>query len=639
MIIIHWLRLFLIQSARDPDLLTLSMTPYKKLFFPAILSVIILSQGCALNQQPVDMPGGTGQASQLTQTIESLEHEITRLKQQKKVLENQLARSESHQEALHARIIQLEKRIDFLVNQLSDINESAYQSEIAKLKKQEHALKQQISFLNASLRDIHAQSTSGQEATPEDAQMIVDQIQSSIQTLKSDLRSTTERKKQLQAQIDSQRAEIKKLEKENASITSMTQAGFEKAPLSLDKSEKHTPEIVEVFYGTNRQRLTVTWMDLVKPFVFPFLLIAAILCMPIIIRAILKDHLQRPTILFTNIAIVAAFVYLTISAIQTGLLQWQSKNTLTVQYGPDRLKADKHDLPFELGIVKVSIPPTHQPGVVELPSLMYLELKVDPEKHFVMADIQPYVKETFFSRLRHKIAQSDDKDMFVFVHGFHNTFENAAFRTAQIAYDMKFTGAPVFFSWPSQGSVVDYPTDESNAGAAVHDLRVFLTQLIRHSNADRIHLIAHSMGNRVLTRAVKGIALVDENVIFNEVVLAAPDMDAKTFSDIMPEMAKRVDRVTLYASSRDKALVVSNVLHGEYPRAGESVPHPVVVHPVESIDVSSVTDGHSYIADDGQILQDLNNILKYSRPLNESIARLKTNDQGASYWELCIPCR
>lgn len=615
------------------------MNPRKKLFFLCILSVIILSQGCTFKQQPAEMAVSSGQANQLTQTIETLEKEITRLKQQKHMLENQLARSESNQKELHARIIELEQRIDFLVNQLSDINESAYQGEIAKLKKHEQALQEKISFLNASLKDIHAQATFGQGAAPEDAQMMVDQIQSSIQALKSDLRSTSERKKQLQTQIDSQHAEIKKLEKKNASIASMTQAGSEKAPLSLDKSEKHSPEIVEVFYGTNRQRLTITWIDLVKPFVFPFLLIAAFLCMPIIIRAILKDHLQTPTILFTNIAIVAAFFYLTISAIQASLMQWQSKNTLTVQYGPDRLNADKQQLPFELGIVKVSIPPTHQPGVVELPSLLYLELKVNPDKHFVMADIQPYVKETFFSRLRNKIAQSDDKDMFVFVHGFHNTFENAAFRTAQIAYDMKFTGAPVFFSWPSQGSVVDYPADESNAGAAVHDLRVFLTELIKHSDADRIHLIAHSMGNRVLTRAVKGIELADDHVIFNEVVLAAPDMDAKTFSDIMPEMAKRVDRVTLYASSRDKALVVSNVLHGEYPRAGESVPHPVVVQPVESIDVSSVTDGHSYIADDGQILQDLNNILKYSRPLNENIARLKSNDQGASYWELCMPCR
>jgi esterase/lipase superfamily enzyme len=125
-----------------------------------------------------------------------------------------------------------------------------------------------------------------------------------------------------------------------------------------------------------------------------------------------------------------------------------------------------------------------------------------------------------------------------------------------------------------------------------------------------------------------------EDAIFNEVVLAAPDMDAKTFTDIVPEMAKRVDRITLYASSRDKALVVSNVLHGEYQRAGESKPHPVIVSPIESIDVSSVTDGHSYIADDGQILDDLNNIFKRSRVLNKEIARPVIINDNDVFWVL-----
>ncbi len=172
-------------------------------------------------------------------------------------------------------------------------------------------------------------------------------------------------------------------------------------------------------------------------------------------------------------------------------------------------------------------------------------------------------------------------------------------------------------------------------------MQILLTQLLEHSDAEKIHLIAHSMGNRVLTRAVKEM---EGKAIFNEVVLAAPDMDVDAFEYIVPKMAERVDRVTLYASSRDKALVVSNVLQGEYLRAGESEVHPVVIKHeesihVESIDVSDVTRGHSYIADDGLILDDLKNILKESRLLNETIAKRKINDEGEEYWVLCQPCR
>jgi hypothetical protein len=45
-----------------------------------------------------------------------------------------------------------------------------------------------------------------------------------------------------------------------------------------------------------------------------------------------------------------------------------------------------------------------------------------------------------------------------------------------------------------------------------------------------------------------------------------------------------------------------------------------MVNPIESIDVSRVTDGHFYIADDDHILSDLNNRLKKSRPLTQAIA-------------------
>ena len=56
----------------------------------------------------------------------------------------------------------------------------------------------------------------------------------------------------------------------------------------------------------------------------------------------------------------------------------------------------------------------------------------------------------------------------VFVHGFNTTFDNALFRTAQIAYDLKFDGAPFVYSWPSQGQVgfQDYSYDRESTGQA-----------------------------------------------------------------------------------------------------------------------------------------------------------------------------
>jgi esterase/lipase superfamily enzyme len=40
-----------------------------------------------------------------------------------------------------------------------------------------------------------------------------------------------------------------------------------------------------------------------------------------------------------------------------------------------------------------------------------------------------------------------------YMNGYNVTFADAARRTAQIAYDLRFEGDPAFFSWPSQGDM------------------------------------------------------------------------------------------------------------------------------------------------------------------------------------------
>lgn len=609
------------------------------LFLLYICIFTLVGYGCTTIQNPiqsVEPSADVDEIALLQVKIDQLDNEINMLNQRKLELEAIQQRSASQNQALKIQVEQLEKRIEYLNNQKFDANVEKYQAEIARLNKQEQELTEQIAVLNSSLSDIYTDAVPGQESrkTPK---VMTYEIKTSVNKLKHQLDEVKQERNQLKQDIDQSRSQIAALKAAAASVETGESIGKNTSPLSLDVSNNNSPEIVEVFYGTNRARQITTWSDIFKPLLLPVVLLIMFFIIAWVIKLILKDHLQRPSILTFRFVVGAAFLYFIFNGIQLSAIKWQSKNALSVQYGPDRI-SKKDGLPFELGVCKVSIPPTHEPGVVELPSLMYLELTVNPDKHFVMSDIQPQAEELFFANLNAKVEQSADKDMFVFVHGFHNTFENAAFRTAQIAYDLNFSGAPAFFSWPSQGNVVDYPTDESNAGAAVQDLRVFLTELITRTKAKKIHLIAHSMGNRVLTRAVKEMSLsLSDGPLFNEVVLAAPDMDAKTFKDVIPEVAKKVERVTLYASSRDKALVVSNVLHGEYQRAGESKPAPVIVNPIESIDVSSVTDGHSYIADDGHILDDLNNILKNSRPLTKSVADPISINDADVYWILREP--
>ncbi len=86
---------------------------------------------------------------------------------------------------------------------------------------------------------------------------------------------------------------------------------------------------------------------------------------------------------------------------------------------------------------------------------------------------------------------------------------------------------------------------------------------------------------RVLARAG-----TSAGVAFGHVVLAAPDVNERTFRDLAAASAKLAGRTTLYASSKDRALASSGILH-DHPRAGYTPP-VTVVPPVETIEVSNV---------------------------------------------------
>ena len=200
------------------------------------------------------------------------------------------------------------------------------------------------------------------------------------------------------------------------------------------------------------------------------------------------------------------------------------------------------------------------------------------------------------------------------MHGYNVTFEDAARCTAQIAYDLKFDGAPIFFSWPSQGEILQYAVDETNVTWTAPHLMQFLTDVAEQSGAEQIHLIAHSMGNRALTSVLRDLSLTHKSSkpMFDEVVLTAPDIDAEVFiNDIAPAVVKTAQRVTLYASSNDEALIMSKKVHG-YARAGDSGSQLVVVPGVDTVDVSAVDTsllGHNYYGDNSSVLADIFELL------------------------------
>ncbi len=250
---------------------------------------------------------------------------------------------------------------------------------------------------------------------------------------------------------------------------------------------------------------------------------------------------------------------------------------------------------------------------------------VEPtNKDVCVADVKMEDVATLMGRVKQQVDSSPEKEAFVFIHGFNVTFDDAAMRTAQIAYDLDFHGAPIFYSWPSQGTVL-YSWDSDAWPTAIPHFKEFLKSVAKNTGAKHIHLIAHSMGNRLLTSVLtdlpKDIGADVARNLFHEIVLAAPDINEDVFeSQIAPALVTQYARVTLYASSNDEALRLSHSFNHSL-RAGDCEGGQICVFKgMDSIDVSALDtamDGHSYVASNSVVLCDLYYLLKEGKPAAE----------------------
>jgi esterase/lipase superfamily enzyme len=311
--------------------------------------------------------------------------------------------------------------------------------------------------------------------------------------------------------------------------------------------------------------------------------------------------------------------------------------SLTGRTKPDEVfGVDRSDLRY--GTCEVSIPHDHAKGELESPSIWKLEFKEDPAKHVVLLSTTISAKDQYFADLAARVRAAPTRSALLFVHGYNVTFADAARRTAQISHDVGFEGAPVFYSWPSQGTTPAYTVDEQNVEWTQANLKAFLEDFFVRSDARNVYLIAHSMGNRALTRAVASL-LAEKPALRNrltEVILTAPDIDADVFKrDIAPALVAAGRPVTLYASSQDQALVASRRVHGS-PRAGDSGPGLVLVPGVETIDATAVDTsllGHSYFAEAKSVLSDMFHLI-HNRERPDQRSWLKRVDSAAGrYWE------
>jgi esterase/lipase superfamily enzyme len=298
---------------------------------------------------------------------------------------------------------------------------------------------------------------------------------------------------------------------------------------------------------------------------------------------------------------------------------------------------------LQYGSVSVSIPRTHKPGEIERPPVWQLEIDHNPREHMVLVSREVTDREQFFAGIRETLARGGSKASFVFIHGFNVGFDDAARRTAQITYDLDFPGAPVFYSWPSQGKEDAYLVDDQNVEWTEPHLRGFLRDYAAKSEAESIYLIAHSLGARALAQALATL-FTEEPALrsrFKDIILTAPDIDADTFKvDLAPKLASGTGKVTLYVSSMDKALRAAKQFTDK-PKAGDAGRSVAVVKGIETVDASAVDT--SFIerayAEQISVLSDIRRVVVDGvRAVDRGLERYEA--EGGSFWRLdAVPPR
>lgn len=203
-----------------------------------------------------------------------------------------------------------------------------------------------------------------------------------------------------------------------------------------------------------------------------------------------------------------------------------------------------------------------------------------------------------FRELYEETAESS-KEVLFFIHGYKHSFEQLK-KTVEVI-DRNYVSKPgsnighiVAFSWATSLKAQDYDLDLASADTAGKDLCAFLLELKSfleqafeseeeaRAFANKLNLVTISMGSRVLEKAVECFFSQSDHQpfhAFNEVILAAPDLDFTVFDgEMMPRIAELARRTHCHFNKVDMILYVSQWKNRKQ-RLGRSGPPRNDIHP------------------------------------------------------------
>ena len=319
--------------------------------------------------------------------------------------------------------------------------------------------------------------------------------------------------------------------------------------------------------------------------------------------------------------------------------------------------------------VDLTLGPTKELG--RFPRFVY-ELEVTPKGlRRTPAVIQAHesAEKALQAEVARRLAVSPRKEVVLFVHGYANTFEDAAFTMGELCHFLGREFVCAIFTWPAggkKGALMGYTVAVESSEFAHEDLKKTIRMIADTPGLEKLHLLAHSRGTDVLASALSELQIegyvsqipAARRLKLGNVVLLAPDIDIdvaptkiwKVVSDPGLPYGKAPDpavvippapgfKLTVYASQDDKALATSGWLFGSLARLGRvqasmmrpedmAMARKVALFDVIQVNAVSCFICHSYFVSNPRVSADLIAMIRYG---------LKPNDPGRPLIEVAKP--
>ncbi len=262
--------------------------------------------------------------------------------------------------------------------------------------------------------------------------------------------------------------------------------------------------------------------------------------------------------------------------------------------------------------------------------------------------------------IRRRLAKAERKEVVVFIHGYNNTFNDAAYATGNLCRLLGEDFVCVVLTWPAggtRGAFMGYNVDIESGEFAVADMRKAIRAIGETEGVRGVDIIAHSRGTAVLASAFQQLgreayvsrSSITESLKVRNIVLFAPDIDIDVagtkifdvFSDPDTPYGTRKSpnatiplkqesfHITIYSNPADQALGLSSSIFGSTLRLGQldvsgwqaKALRPDPGHLVDLIEVDENTGafGHGYFLSNAAVRSDLAALIRY---------RLKPGDPG-----------